>query len=164
MSLPKKLRCSYHYSTDNDYTIHPFRKPSGHTPIKVKTAFHIQISFFCSNVYSITTTSKDLPSPELSDIRKYQITQLIALKFKHAKKIFFMAVLEMTVSVFDGTENEMMAFFNIGSSCHKHLKFTFEIARNSCVFRFLILTVGLIEGKARLHHWCISDNFKFDTG
>lgn len=41
-----------------------------------------------------------VPSPELSDIRMYQITQLIVSKFKHAKKIFFTAVLETTVLLY----------------------------------------------------------------
>lgn len=85
----------------------------------------------------------------------YQITQLIVSKFKHAKKILLQWRSKGDgFIVFDGTENEIMEYFDIGNGCHtcKHLKFTFEIARNSCVFRFLILTVGLIEGKARLHH------------
>lgn len=76
-----------------------------------------------------------VPSPELSDIRMYQITQLIVSKFKHAKKILFHGRFrDDGFIVFDGTENEMMEFFDIGNSCHKHLKFTFEIAHNSVTF------------------------------
>lgn len=53
-----------------------------------------------------------------------------------------MAVLEMTGSVFDGTENEMIAFLDIGNSCHKHLKFTLEIAHNSMTFLHTLVSKG----------------------
>lgn len=73
-----------------------------------------------------------VPSPELSDNRVYQITQLFVSKLKHAKNILFNGRFrDDGFNVFDGTENEMLVFFDIGNSCHKHLKFTLEIAHNS---------------------------------
>lgn len=62
----------------------------------------------------------------------YNIIQLIMSKIEHAEKIDGFVV-------FDGTENEMMSIFDIGNSCHKHLKFTFEIAHNSVTFLDLLV-------------------------
>lgn len=62
----------------------------------------------------------------------YNIIQLIMSKIEHAEKIDGFVV-------FDGTENEMMYIFDIGNSCHKHLKFTFEIAHNSVTFLDLLV-------------------------
>lgn len=61
-----------------------------------------------------------VPSTELSDNRVYQITQLFVSKLKHAKNILFHGRFrDDGFNVFDG------------NSCHKHLKFTLEIAHNS---------------------------------
>lgn len=70
-----------------------------------------------------------MPSPELSDIRMYQITKLIISKFKHAKKILSHGRFrDDGFIILDGTKNDMIEFFDIGNSCHKRLKFTFEFS------------------------------------
>lgn len=79
-----------------------------------------------------------VPSAELWDTRIYQITQLIVSKLKRAKKILFYGrSRDNGFVVFDGTENEMMEYCDIGNGYHtyKHLKLTFEIARNTSVFK-----------------------------
>lgn len=49
----------------------------------------------------------------------YQITQLIVSKFKHAKKILLQWRSKGDgFIVFDGTENEIMEYFDIGNGCH----------------------------------------------
>lgn len=70
----------------------------------------------------------------------YNITQLIMSNIENAKKILFHGRFKDDgFVVFDGTENEMMSIFDIGKSCHKHLKFTFEIAHNSVTFLDLLV-------------------------
>lgn len=70
----------------------------------------------------------------------YNIIQLIMSKLEHAKRILFHGRFrDDGFVVFDGTENEMMSIFDIGNSCHKHLKFTFEIAHNSVTFLDLLV-------------------------
>lgn len=59
------------------------------------------------------------------------------MKFKHARKILFHGrSRDNGFVVFDGTENEMMEYCDIGNGYHtcKHLIFTFEIACNSFDF------------------------------
>ena len=74
-------------------------------------------------------------SPEVSDIRMYQITQQIMTQFKHANKVIFHGrYRDDGFLIFNGSDLEIQDFFQIGNSCHAHLKFTFEISHTSANF------------------------------
>lgn len=76
-----------------------------------------------------------VPSPEICDIRMYQITQHIMAKFRHASKIVFHGrYRDDGFIIFNGTQSEIEEFFNIGNHCHKHLRFTFEISTSAVNF------------------------------
>lgn len=65
------------------------------------------------------------------------------LKFKYVKKIFFYGCFrDDGFIVFDGIENEMMEFFDIGNSCYKYLKFIFEIVYNFVIFLDMFVFKG----------------------
>lgn len=75
-------------------------------------------------------------------------------KFKHAKKSSLRPFRDGGFIAFDGTENEKMDFFDLVNSCHKHLKFTFEIAHNSVTFLDTLVFKGqklLAENKLDLY-------------
>lgn len=56
-----------------------------------------------------------VPSQELSDIRMYQIEQLIVSKFKHTKNILFYGRFrDNRFIALDSTEHDIMEFFDIG--------------------------------------------------
>ena len=83
-------------------------------------------------------------SPELSDIRMYQITQFIMTEFQHATKVLFHGrYRDDGFLIFNGSEKEILQFFEIGNRCHKHLKFTFEISCESANF----LDTTVFKGK-----------------
>ena len=74
-------------------------------------------------------------SPEISDIRMYQITQMIMNQFEHADKVLFHGrYRDDGFIIFDGTREEVLQFFEIGNSCHRFLKFTYEISDESANF------------------------------
>ncbi|XP_062579196.1 uncharacterized protein LOC134241129 [Saccostrea cucullata] len=76
-----------------------------------------------------------VPSPEISDMRMYEITQIIEYKFHQVNKILFHGRFrDDGFIIFNGTKEEILEFFDISNSCHKHLKFTFEIAHSSVNF------------------------------
>ena len=92
-------------------------------------------------------------SPELSDIRMYQITNYIMSQFRNADKVLFHGrYRDDGFIIFDGTNDQIIEFFNIGNSCHKHLKFTFEISDTSIDF----LDTTVYKGK-RFHECNILD-------
>ena len=74
-------------------------------------------------------------SPEVSDIRMFQITQSIMAQFQYANKVLFHGRFrDDGFIIFNGSENEILDFFQIGNQCHPHLKFTFEISIDSVNF------------------------------
>lgn len=76
-----------------------------------------------------------IPSPEICDIRMYQITQHIVTQFRHANKILFHGrYRDDGFIIFNGTTEEIEDFFQIGNHCHKHLQFTFEVSPSSVNF------------------------------
>ena len=84
-------------------------------------------------------------SPEVSDIRMYQITQHIMHNFQHVDKVIFHGrYRDDGFIIFNGSESEALQFFEIGNSCHKHLKFTYEISHNSADF----LDTTVYKGKS----------------
>ena len=88
-------------------------------------------------------------SPEVSDIRMYQITQSIMTKFQHASKVLFHGrYRDDGFMIFKGNKDEILEFFTIGNRCHKHLKFTFEISDKEANF----LDTTVYKGKRFLEN------------
>lgn len=86
-----------------------------------------------------------VPSQELSDIRMYQIEQLIVSEFKHTKNILFYGRFrDNRFIALDSTEHDIMEFFDIGYIWHKHHTFSFEIAHNSVAFLGALVFKGQI--------------------
>lgn len=86
-----------------------------------------------------------VPSQELSDIRMFQIEQLIVSKFKHTKNILFYGRFRYNRFIaLDSTEHDIMEFFDIGYIWHKHHTFSFEIAHNSVAFLGALVFKGQI--------------------
>lgn len=76
-----------------------------------------------------------IPSPEISDTRMYQITNYIMSKFKFANRVLYHGRFRDDGFIaFNGTQNEILQFFDIGNTCHEHLKFTYEISEKSVNF------------------------------
>ena len=76
------------------------------------------------------------PSPEICDIRMFEITQdIINNKYQHKNKIkHHVRFRDDGMMVFYATRNEVEEFFRIGNSIHEHLKFTYEISESHIVF------------------------------
>ncbi|XP_062592673.1 uncharacterized protein LOC134254146 [Saccostrea cucullata] len=76
-----------------------------------------------------------IPSPEISDTRMYQITNHIMSKFKFANQVLYHGrYRDDGFIAFNGTKEETLEFFDIGNTCHDHLKFTFDISDESVNF------------------------------
>lgn len=74
-------------------------------------------------------------SPEVSDIRMFQITQSIMAQFQYAYKVLFHGRFrDDGFIIFNGSKTEILEFFELGNRCHPHLKFTFEISVDSVNF------------------------------
>ena len=85
-----------------------------------------------------------IPSPEVSDIRMYQITNHIMSKFKYANKVLYHGRFrDDGFLAFNGTKNEILEYFDIGNACHDHLKFTFEISDEKVNFLDTTVYKGL---------------------
>ena len=75
------------------------------------------------------------PSPEITDIRMKDITDEAISKFKHADKIIYHGRFrDDGFILFNGSPEEIKDFFDIGNSCHKYLRFTYEISHTNVNF------------------------------
>lgn len=92
----------------------------------------LDIKYFDFDRSIVGCSMRAVPSQELSDIRMYQIEQLIVSKFKNTKKILYYGRFRDNGFIaLDSTENEIMEFFDIGYIWHRHHKFSFEKAHSS---------------------------------
>jgi hypothetical protein len=75
------------------------------------------------------------PSPEITDICMKDITDEATLKFEHADKIIYHGRFRDDGFIsFSGSPDEIKDFFDIGNSCHKYLRFTYEISHTNVNF------------------------------
>lgn len=75
----------------------------------------LDIKYFDFDRSIVGCSMRAVPSQELSDIRMYQIEQLIVSKFKNTKKILYYGRFRDNGFIaLDSTENEIMEFFDIG--------------------------------------------------
>lgn len=85
-----------------------------------------------------------IPSPEISDMRMYEITRYIESQFQHINKILFQGRFKDDgFIIFDGSKEEILNFLVISNNCHKHLKFTFVISQTSVDFLDTTVYKGL---------------------
>ena len=83
-------------------------------------------------------------SPELADMRMYKITDYIMAHFERANQVIFHGrYRDDGFIIFDGTQEQILQFFNIGNTCHTHLKFTFEISDTAINFLDTTVYKGL---------------------
>ena len=75
------------------------------------------------------------PSPEITDIRMKDITDNVISKFQHADKLVYHGrYRDDGFILFNGSLDEIKEFFDIGNSCHKYLRFTYETSHTSVNF------------------------------
>lgn len=75
------------------------------------------------------------PSPEITDIRMKDITDDVISKFQHADKLIYHGrYRDDGFILFNGSPDEIKEFFDIGNSCHKYLRFTYELSHTSVNF------------------------------
>ncbi|KAK3085251.1 hypothetical protein FSP39_000707 [Pinctada imbricata] len=85
-----------------------------------------------------------VPSPEMCDIRMFEITQEITDNFIHRNKIIYHGrYRDDGIILFEGNKEEIENFFSIGNALHKLLKLTYQISDSSIVF----LDTELYKGK-----------------
>lgn len=76
-----------------------------------------------------------VPSPEISDLRMYEILNSIISKFNRSDKIItHLRFRDDGFMIFDATVEEIKEFFNIANNEHDHIKFTFDISENEAIF------------------------------
>ena len=76
-----------------------------------------------------------VPSPEICDIRMYELTKSIISQYKHNQKILFHGrYRDDGFLIFNGNRSEAEEFFHIGNSIHPLLKFTYSISDTSMPF------------------------------
>ena len=91
-----------------------------------------------------------IPSPEISDMRMYEITRYIESQFQYSNKILFHGRFrDDGFIIFDGSKEEILKFFDISNNCHRHLKFTFEISQTSVDFLDTTVYKGLRFSKCQ---------------
>lgn len=74
-------------------------------------------------------------SPEISDIRMYQITEMLVNNSEYKQKICFHGRFrDDGFMIYDGSENEIKRFFETANECHPLLKFTYELSEVSLPF------------------------------
>ena len=74
-------------------------------------------------------------SAELADIRMYEIFENILNKYEHKSKIIFCARYRDDIFLLHkGSEAEIHEFFQLANSCHKLLKFTYDISYSEMPF------------------------------
>ena len=74
-------------------------------------------------------------SAELADIRMYEILKNILLEFEHRDKIITCyRYRDDGFLLYNGSENEILTFFNIANRSHKYLKFTYEYSNREITF------------------------------
>ncbi|KAK3109108.1 hypothetical protein FSP39_023246 [Pinctada imbricata] len=105
-------------------------------------------------------------SPEVSDIRMYQITHMIMNQFEHANKVLFHGrYRDDGFMIFNGTRDEILKFFEIGNSCHRYLKFTYEISGETANFLDTTVYKGRLfqtEGKLDIKSYIKpTNNFQY---
>ena len=82
-------------------------------------------------------------SAELADIRMYDILKDIIQRFEHKNNITFCArYRDDGIMYFDGTEEQIHAFFQTANLAHEHLKFTYELSKSNINFLDLIIYKG----------------------
>ena len=76
-----------------------------------------------------------VPSPEMCDIRMYEITNAMLSKFEFREKIEFHGrYRDDGFIIYNGNSQEAEHLFEIGNSLHNLLKFTFEISNSEITF------------------------------
>lgn len=80
------------------------------------------------------------PSQETTDIRMEEITDDVISKFQHSDKLIYNGrYRDDGFIIFNGSPDEIKEFFDIGNSCHKYLRFTYELSHTS--FNFFDTTI-----------------------
>ncbi|XP_061170725.1 uncharacterized protein LOC133180172 [Saccostrea echinata] len=76
-----------------------------------------------------------VPSPEICDLRLFDILENITKKYNHRNKIVaHFRYKDDGFMVIDATESEILQFFELANLEHKYLKFTYNIHLNETVF------------------------------
>ena len=76
-----------------------------------------------------------VPSPEICDIRMYEITNAMLSKFEFREKIVFHGrYRDDGFIIYNGSSQEAEHLFEIGNRLHNLLKFTFEISDSKITF------------------------------
>lgn len=75
------------------------------------------------------------PSPEITDILMKDITDDVISKFQYADKLINHGRFKDDCCILlNGNPGENKKFFNIGNSCHKYLRFNYDISHTSVNF------------------------------
>ena len=76
-----------------------------------------------------------VPSPEICDLRLFDILENIFKKYNHRNKILaHLRYRDDGFMVINATESEILQFFELANQEHKYIKFTYNIHMNETVF------------------------------
>ena len=83
-------------------------------------------------------------SAELADLRMFEILENILTRFTKRNNIVFCTRFrDDALLLYRGSEHEIHELFELANSCHKHLKFTYEISNSNITF----LDTEIFKGK-----------------